>query len=67
MRVAMAEAMSLSLPYVPGRLVIEISGPAEGTAQLAGGGDDRTAAGGRLALVPRTGSTRDRGTEVTGA
>ena len=66
-RVAIAEAMSLSLPYVPGRLVIEISGPAEDTAQLAGGGGDRTAAGGRLALVPRTGSNRDSGTEVTGA
>ena len=64
-RVAMGEGMSLSLPYVPGRLVIEISGPAEDTAQLAGGGDDRTAAGGRLALVPRTGGTS--GTEVTGA
>jgi transcriptional regulator with XRE-family HTH domain len=64
-RVAMADGMSLSLPYVPGRLVIEISGPAEGTAQLAGGGDVRTAAGGRLALVPRTDGTS--GTEVTGA
>jgi len=66
-RVAMGEGMSLSLPYVPGRLVIEISGPAEDTAQLAGGGDDRTAAGGRLALVPRTGSTGDSGTGATGA
>ena len=64
-RVAMGEGMSLSLPYVPGRLVIEISGPAEGTAQLAGGGDVRTAAGGRLALVPRTDGTS--GTEVAGA
>jgi len=64
-RSAMGEGMSLSLPYVPGRLVIEISGPAEGTAQLAGGGDVRTAAGGRLALVPRTDGTS--GTEVTGA
>jgi len=66
-RVAVGEGMSLSLPYVPGRLVIEISGPAEGAAQLAGGGDDRMAAGGRLALVPRPGSTRDTGTHVTGA
>jgi transcriptional regulator with XRE-family HTH domain len=64
-RVAMGEGMSLSLPYVPGRLVIEISGPAEDTAQLAGGGDVRTAAGGRLALVPRTDGTS--GAEVTGA
>jgi transcriptional regulator with XRE-family HTH domain len=62
---AMAGGLSLSLPYVPGRLVIEISGPAEDTAQLAGGGDVRTAAGGRLALVPRTDGTS--GTEVTGA
>jgi transcriptional regulator with XRE-family HTH domain len=64
-RVAMGEGMSLSLPYVPGRLVIEISGPAEGAAQLAGGGDVRTVAGGRLALVPRTDGTS--GAEVTGA
>ncbi len=64
-RVAMAQGMSLSLPYVPGRLVIEVSGPAEDTAQLAGGGDDRTAAGGRLALVPRTGGIS--GADVTGA
>ena len=64
-RFAMGEGMSLSLPYVPGRLVIEISGPAEGTAQFAGGGDVRTVAGGRLALVRRTGGTS--GTEVTSA
>ena len=64
-RAATGEGMSLSPPYVPGRLVIEISGPAEGTMQLAGGGDDRTVAGGRLALVPRTDGTS--GTEVTGA
>jgi transcriptional regulator with XRE-family HTH domain len=63
--VAMAEGMSLSLPFVPGRLVIEISGPAEGTAQIAGG-DDGMVAGGRLALVPRRG-VGDGGTEVTGA
>jgi transcriptional regulator with XRE-family HTH domain len=66
-RVAMGKGMSLSLPYVPGRLVIEISGRAEGAAQPAGGGDDRTAAGGRLALVPRSGGVDDGGTEVTGA
>ena len=65
-RVAMGEGMSLSLPYVPGRLVIEISGPAEDTAQLAGGGDDRY--GGRRAA--RAGPAHGRhgsGTEVTGA
>ncbi len=65
-RAAMGEGLSLSLPYVPGRLVIEISGPAEGTAQLAGG-EVRTVAGGRLALVPRTGGVGDGRAEVTGA
>jgi transcriptional regulator with XRE-family HTH domain len=64
-RAAMGEGMSLSLPYVPGRLVIEISGPAEGTAQLAVGGEVRTVPGGRLALVPRTDGAG--GAEVTGA
>jgi len=66
-RAAMGEGMSLSLPYVPGRLVTGISGPAEDTAQLTAGGGDRTAAGGRLALVRRAGGPDDRGTEVTGA
>jgi transcriptional regulator with XRE-family HTH domain len=66
-RAAMADGMSLSLPYVPGRLVIEVSGPSEETARLAGSGDDRTAAGCRLALVPRVGVVGDGGTEVTGA
>ena len=59
----MGEGMSLSLPYVPGRLVIEISGPA-GYRSVAGGGDDRKIAG-RLALVRRAGGAS--GTEVTGA
>src|SRR5260370_908636 len=66
-RVAAGGGLSLSLPYVPGRLLNEMSGPAEGTAQLAGGGNDRTAAGARLALVPRSGGVDDGGTEVTGA
>jgi transcriptional regulator with XRE-family HTH domain len=66
-RAAMADGMSLSLPYVPGRLVIEVSGMAEDTARLPGSGDDRTAAGWRLALVPRMGGVGDGGTEVTGA
>jgi hypothetical protein len=47
------------------RELIEISGSAVGTAQLAVRGDVRTAAGGRLPLVPRTDGTS--GTEVTGA
>jgi hypothetical protein len=64
-QVAMGEGMSLSLPYVPGRLVIEISGPAVDAAQLAGG-DDPIVAVGRLALVPRSG-VGDGGSGVTGA
>ena len=48
------EVMSLTLPYVPGRLVIESSGPAGSTGVLADGGDDREAASGRLALVGDT-------------
>ena len=45
-----AHGLSLSLPFVPGRLVIEISGPA-GAAGLAEGGGVAGAAPGRLALV----------------
>jgi hypothetical protein len=41
--------MSLTLPYVPARLVIEVSGPV-GAARLAEGGV-AAAAPGRLALV----------------
>ena len=37
--VAMIEGMSLSLPYVPGRLVIEISDPAVNAGQVASGPD----------------------------
>jgi transcriptional regulator with XRE-family HTH domain len=54
-----AEGMSLSLPYVPGRLVIEVSGPAAIPGLLAG-----EAASGRLALMRGTGTVRQ---EVTGA
>jgi transcriptional regulator with XRE-family HTH domain len=57
-RAASGEGMSLSLPYVPGRLVIEVSGPAGDTGLLAGDGDDRAIADGRLALVPGTGQAR---------
>jgi transcriptional regulator with XRE-family HTH domain len=52
---------SLSLPYVPGRLVIEVSGPAGDTGQFADSGDGHAVPGGRLTLVPgavRTGSGR---------
>jgi hypothetical protein len=45
------EGMSLTLPYVPGRLVLEVSGPAGNAGWLAGGGDDRETVPGRLALV----------------
>jgi transcriptional regulator with XRE-family HTH domain len=51
-RAASGEGLSLSLPYVPGRLVIEVSGPAAGTGVLGGDGDDHAVAGGRLALIP---------------
>ena len=48
----MAGGLSLSLPYVPGRLVIEVSGPAGGGAgQIAAESEDREAVGGRLTLV----------------
>jgi transcriptional regulator with XRE-family HTH domain len=49
-----AEGLSLSLPYVPGRLVIEISEPAGSAGQIAPG----TSVTGQLALVqdlPRPG------------
>jgi hypothetical protein len=42
--------MSLTLPYVPGRLVLEVSGLTANAGWLADG-DDREAAPGRLALV----------------
>lgn len=61
-----APALSLSLPYVPGRLVIEISDPAAGTGLLADDGGDREAVSGRLALVRDTASSRTAQTEVTG-
>jgi hypothetical protein len=66
-QVAVTGGLSLSLPYVPGRLVIEVSGPAGDTAQLADGSGDRTVIGGRLALVPGTGGIGDGGMEVSGA
>jgi transcriptional regulator with XRE-family HTH domain len=54
--------MSLTLPYVPARLVIEVSGPA-GTAGLAEGGGVPGAAPGQLALV-RGGSPQADGSEA---
>ncbi len=57
--------MSLSLPYVPGRLVIEVSGPARSTGLPAGSGGGREIVTGRLALVPDRSSVPAR-TEATG-
>jgi len=64
-RPAVSDGMSLSLPYVPGRLVIEVSGPAGHAGQLAGDGHGREVVTGRLALVPDTASSRTARTEVT--
>jgi transcriptional regulator with XRE-family HTH domain len=58
---AVTGGMSLTLPYVPARLVIEVSGPAE-AAGLAEGGV-AGAAPGRLALV-RGGSPQADGSEA---
>jgi hypothetical protein len=59
------KGMSLTLPYVPARLVIEVSGPAANPGLLAGVADDGEVAPGRLALVrdsaPRTARTRAAG------
>ena len=53
--------MSLTLPYVPARLVIEVSGPAGADALVEGGGF--AGAPGRLALV-RDGSPQADGSEA---
>jgi len=60
------EGLSLSLPYVPGRVVIEVSGQVGDTVQLAGGGDvDTVVAGGQLILL--RGAVGGAGTGVAGA
>ncbi len=64
-RAGMAEGLSLSLPYVPGRLVIEVSGPAGNTGLVAG--EDAAIVSGRLALVRDARSSGAARTEVTGA
>jgi transcriptional regulator with XRE-family HTH domain len=56
---------SLSLPYVPARLLIEVSGPAGDTGQLAGD-DGHALAGGRLTLLPGT-AGQDGTEEAAGA
>ncbi len=63
-RPAGGEGLSLSLPYVPARLVVEVSGPAAGTGQLAGG--DRETISGGLALVRDAACARTARPEVTG-
>jgi hypothetical protein len=62
-----AGGLSLSLPYVPARLVIEMSGPAGETALLTYGGDAPAVTGGRLTLIPGRADTSSSGTEDTGA
>ena len=61
---ATTEGMSLSLPYVPGRLVIEISDPAVNAGQVAAGPDYPEPVTGQLAVVqgsPRQGQRGGRG------
>ena len=58
---AVTGGMSLMLPYVPARLVIEVSGPAEADGRAEGG--VAGAAPGRLALV-RGGSPQADGSEA---
>lgn len=48
---ASAVGLSLSLPYIPGRLVIEVSGPAASAGQVTPGAAYPKTAGGQLALV----------------
>ncbi len=59
---AVTGGLSLTLPYVPARLVIEVSGPAD-AAGLAEGGPVAGAVPGRLALV-RGGSPQADGSEA---
>ena len=67
MRVSADGGLSLSLPYVPGRLVIEVSGPAGNTGTVACEGEDPEIAGGRLALVRAATTAEPARTKVTGA
>jgi len=62
-RVAAGEGFSLVLPYVPGRLVIEVSGPAGDSGQVAADDDQHAVTSGQLALLPGPAS----GTAVAGA
>jgi transcriptional regulator with XRE-family HTH domain len=67
MQAAAAGGLSLSLPYVPGRLVIEVSGPAGETGQVTGDAAEGGITSGRLAVVRGAGPSATAGTEVTGA
>ena len=60
-----SEGMSLTLSYVPARLVVEVSGPARNDGLPADGSDGLEAAPGRLALV-RDHSPRSAWAETTG-
>ena len=62
MHAAAADGLSLSLPYVPGRLVIEVSGPARETGQVIGGVTTGEITSGRLALVRDARSSTMAGT-----
>jgi transcriptional regulator with XRE-family HTH domain len=64
-RAGAAEGMTLTLPYVPARLVIEVSGPAWNPGLLGDRSDDLDAVSGRLALV-RDRSSRSARTEAAG-
>ena len=57
--------MSLTLPYVPGRLVIEVSGPPGGVGQPPADSDQPSAAGGQLTLVRDIPPSPDRVEVVT--
>jgi len=67
-RTEAGQGLTLTLPYVPARLVIEVSDPAGNPGLLAGavslaGGSAAAAVPGRLALV-RGGSPRTQGSEA---
>jgi transcriptional regulator with XRE-family HTH domain len=65
MRAVQTEGVSLSLPQVPCRLVIEICGPDVTTGRHVGASDNREAVSGRLALIPGTASSRSGHAKAT--
>jgi transcriptional regulator with XRE-family HTH domain len=64
-RAVVPSGLSLSLPYVPGRLVIEVSGPAADAGQVIGDVAEGEITSGRLALVAVPSSSAAR-TERSG-